>query len=930
MLLVFSTTFSFLFAQNNRITGKVVNEKNEPLAGVSVKIKGASAGTSTDVEGRYTISLAAGKNYELEFSSVNYETKTVTDVETSGAVTELNVVLILKAKEGENVVVSARRSSMKLESVNAAISFQKNTNTVASVISAESIRRSPDKNTGEVLKRTPGTSIQDGKYLVVRGLADRYNQAMLNGILLPSTEADRKTFSFDLFPSSMIDNIIINKAFVPELPGEWAGGLVQVNTRDIPSRNFFSLQGGTGFNTQTIGKDFYSYKGGKTDFLGIDDGTRALPSSYPSSNAFKTLPLAEKIAIGQQFESVWSADKGSAPINASLQASGGLVKNFRANRQLGVILGLTYNKNNRLIEYANNSYSVSNGVGGGLQATPDFLYNDNRYSQEILWGALGAITFQFNANNKISYKTLFNVNTADYTTMRSGTLQSGRAIFDSIRGTELGFKQNMFWNNQLSGEHNFPKQQLKFKWYGSFNILDAYIPDQRRLTYTKDNENNQPYEATISGVLSQQSGNRFYQFLNDYVYTGGGDLAKSFKMFGLSQTVKVGYMMQVRDRLFDSKPFSNYLATDNPSLKRLGPDQIFNTANFGVESNKFAFDQIQGNIYRYMANNILNAGFIQFDNQFSPALRVVWGLRVEDFDQLIGSVKTWDTRHQHSEVTDFLPGLNATLKLNSKTNLRLSGSQTVVRPELRELAGFQFYDFDLNATVQGSPGLKRTKITNADLRYELYPRAGETFNVGVFYKRFEKPIEQIFQRGGGGSSIFNFANPDNAEAYGAEVELRKKLDFVDALKNFTFITNLSYIKSKVSDGKLELDRPLQGQSKYLINAGLLYDLEKAGINASLLYNQIGERIAYVGTIGTGGDFAPDIWESSRPLLDFQLTKKIMKSKGEIRASMSDILNKKVYFYQNIDGNTRLNKDVDLYRFTRRFGSTVSLTFGYNF
>lgn len=931
MLFLVSFSVSLLQAQNNnKVSGKVVNEKNEPLAGVSVKIKGQDRGVSTDVEGRYTLTLATGQTYELEFSAVGYETKSITDVQSSGQATELNVVLTIKAKEGENVVVTARRSSMKLESVNAAISFQKNTNTVASVISAESIRRSPDKNTGEVLKRTPGTSIQDGKYLVVRGLADRYNQAMLNGILLPSTEADRKTFSFDLFPSSMIDNIIINKAFVPELPGEWAGGLVQVNTRDIPSKNFFNIQIGTGFNTQTAGKDFYTYKGGKTDFLGIDDGTRALPAAYPTSNEFKLLPLAEKIELGKQFENVWSTQAGNAPLNASLQANGGFVKNFKAKQQLGVILGLTYNKTNRLTKLANNGYSVSYNTGGELQATPDFLYDDDKYAEDVLWGALGAITYQFNANNKVSYKTLFNVNTTNYTTLRSGNFQAGRSVLDSISGTELAFKQNMFWNNQIMGEHNFPSKQIKLKWYGSFNILDAYIPDQRRLTYSKDNENNQPYEANISGVLSQQSGNRFYQFLNDYVYTAGGDVAKAFKAFGQGQTVKVGYLFQVRDRLFDSKPFSNYLSADNPTLKRLGPDQIFNPENFGTEANKFAFDQITGNIYRYMANNILNAGFIQFDNQFSPAIRVVWGVRVENFDQLMGSVYKYDPRHSHTEVLDFLPGLNATLKLNSKTNLRLSGSQTVVRPELRELASFQFYDFDLNATVQGSPGLQRTKITNADLRYELYPRAGETFNVGVFFKHFEKPIEQIFQRGGGGSSIFNFVNPDQAEAYGAELELRKKLDFVDALKNFTFISNLSYIKSKVTDKKLDLDRPLQGQSSYLINAGFLFDLEKAGFNASLLYNQIGERIAYVGTIGTSGDFSPDIWESSRPLLDFQATKKIIQSKGEIRLSVSDILNKKVYFYQNIDGNTKLNKDADLYRFTRQFGTTVSLTFGYNF
>lgn len=921
-------------AQTTRLTGKVLNDKNDPIAGASVKITGQATGVATDVEGRYNLNLEPGKKYELEFSVIGYETKTVSDVEViNGQVNELNVILTTKAKEGEEVVVSARRTSARLESVNAAISFQKNTNTVASVISAESIRRSPDRNTGEVLKRTPGTSVQEGKYLVVRGLADRYNQAMLNGILLSSTEADRKTFSFDLFPASMIDNIIINKAFVPELPGEWAGGLVQVNTRDIPAKGFFNIQIGTGFNTQTISNDFYSYKGGKTDFLGIDDGTRGLPKSYTTKNEFKVLSLPEKIAVAKEFENVWAADKVSSPINASFQASGGFNKKFGGQKQLGVILGLTYNKSNRFVKLTNNGFAFSDAGSGGSLVTPEFLYTDNRYSSEVLWGALGAVTFQFNANNKISYKTIFNVNTTDYTTVRIGTLNNGRAVLDSLRGTELGFKQNMFWNNQLSGEHNFSKYQAKLRWYGAFNILDAYIPDQRRLTYSKDNENNRPYLANISNVLSQQSANRFYQFLNDYIYTAGADLSKNFKAFSQTQSIKVGYLLQIRDRLFDSKPFSIYLPSNNEPLRMLGPDQIFSPGNFGDGTNNmFAFDAFDVNIYRYLANNILNAGYIQFDNQFSKAFRVVWGVRVENFDQLMGSVKAWDPRHSHTEVTDFLPGLNATLRVNNKTNIRITGSQTVVRPELRELAPFQFFDFDLNATVQGSSGLKRTKITNADIRYELYPRGGETFSVGVFYKHFDKPIEQIFQLGGGGSSIINFSNPDKATAYGVELEFRKRLDVLDVLKNFTFLTNLSYIKSKVEDKKLDLDRPLQGQSNYLINAGLLYDLEKAGLSSSILFNQIGKRIAFVGATASGSGISefPDTWEAARPLLDFQVAKKLLKSKGEIKLNVSDILNQTAYFYQNTDGNTKLNKNVDKYRFTRKFGTTFSLTFGYNF
>jgi TonB-dependent receptor len=924
-LLIILTTATLAQAQTLRLSGKVVNEKNEPLTGVSVKLSGSSAGTATDVEGRYSLSITEG-THTIEFSAVGYGQKQISDVTVKGGqLNELNVTLQPVSKDLGGIRVTATRSTASRETVNAAIQFQKNTNTVAQVVSAETIRRSPDRNTGEVLKRTPGASLQEGRFIVVRGLADRYNQAMVNGVLLSSTEADRKSFSFDLFPANMIDNIIINKAFVPELPGEWAGGLIQVNTRDIPTRNFLSIQAGTGFNTQTIGNDFYTYQGGKWDWLGFDDGTRELPSSYTSKSRFDALTPAQKTAIGTEFQNVWSPEIGSAPLNASFQASAGFNARFRDNKALGGILAITYSRNNRWQKSTNSGYAFP----GGDVFTTDFSYTDDRYSQDVLLGALGNLTYQFNSNNKISWKNLFNINTTDYFTNRRGIELGNSAVFDSVRGYELAFKQNTFYNTQLTGEHNFTSTGLRFKWYGSFNILDSYIPDQRRLVYTRNSvDPNDPYRLLLSNTLSQRSGNRFYQFLNDYIYTAGGDLSYGFDAFGNKQTVKGGYLFQVKDRLFDAKPFSVYLPLDNPSLKLLSPDRVFAPQNFGNgDDNKFAFDAIKGSLYRYVANTILNAGYVQFDNQFSDLLRVVWGLRVEHYDQLVGSVKKSDPRHTYSKVIDYLPGVNLNFRVNSRNNIRVSASQTVVRPEFRELANFNYYDFDLNASVQGNPALERTKITNLDLRYELYPRAGEVLTAGVFYKKFDKPIEQVFNLGAGGASSFNFQNPDEATSYGVELELRRKLDFAEALKNITFLANASYIYSRVKDDdkSLNIDRPLQGQSNYLLNFGLLYDAPTPGLNITFLYNQIGKRIAFAG----GQDY-PDIWEGTRPILDLQMAKKLLKNKGEVRLNVSDILNRKLYFYQNTDGNTKLDRTSDALRFVRQYGTSVNISFGYNF
>ena len=921
---ILTTVLTLLFtfnalAQTVKLNGRVINSKNEIIQGASVKIVGTGQGTQSGVDGWFTLNLTQGKKYELEISAVDYITKNIDDVEVlANQVNELIITLEVKPKELAGVVVSATRSSARKESAASVIAFQKNTNTVASVISAESIRRSPDRNTGEVIKRTPGASLQEGRFIVVRGLADRYNQAMMNGILLTSTEPDRKSFSFDLIPAPMIDNIIINKAFVPEFPGEWAGGLIQVNTKDIPSKGFLNIQLGTGFNSQTIGNDFYREKRGNLDWLGVDDGARALPPSYTTKSNFDILSPAEKTAIGKEMPNRWVAEKATAPLNVSFQANGGFATQL-LGKKFGGTLGITYNKSNRLVYLQNRFNSISNG-----SFTTQSDYADDKYGQEISAGAIGTLSMQLSPAHKLSLKSLINVNTLNSVTQRGG--EDSQRNDPIITGSEFTFKQNTFFTVQLSGDHSIVSP-LKLKWYGAFNILDGYIPDQRRIAYSQFTPQD-PYRLVVSNTLSQQSGSRIYQSLSDYIYTAGGDLNYTFKMFDQKQSLKAGYMLQIKDRLYDAKLFAIYLPTDNDALRQLPADRIFAPENFGDGTgNKFGFDAIKGNTFRYLANTILNAGFIQFDNEFSKAVRVVWGLRVENYDQLVGSVKTWDPRHTYSKVTDFLPGLNATFKLNTKTNLRLSGSQTVIRPELRELSFLNIYDFELNASVQGNPALKRTKVTNADLRYEIYPRSAETFSVGVFYKYFNDPIEQLFNAASGGASTFSFQNAKKANSYGAELEIRKKLDFVNLLKNFMVQANFAYINSEVKDAGLKVQRPLQGQSPYVINGSLLYDLEESGLNITVLFNRIGHRLAYVGNLDDG--FA-DIYEAPRSVLDLQLSKKFLKNKAEIKVNISDLLNQKLYFYQNADtNNLDLQKGEDAYRFTRKFGTTFGISLNYS-
>lgn len=901
-------------AQKAKLSGKVTNAKNEVLIGVTIFLKSdKGVATKSDVEGRFVFNIDVKKEYALTFSYVGYKEKTVSNLiaNTIGEELTYDVLLEESGKKLADVVVSATRTGNKGETVNALIAFQKNTNTVASVISSETIKRSPDRNTAEILKRTPGASIQEGKFIIVRGLADRYNQAMLNGVLLTSTEPDRKTFSFDLFPSQIIDNIIINKAFVPELPGEWAGGLIQVNTKDIPNKNFFNVQVSTSYNTIATGKDFYKDKGGKTDWLGIDDGSRSLPTGYTTKSNFDTNSIGAKTAFGKTMSNNWVPIKTVASPNFAVQMNGGFSGTL-FGKKMGGMLGINYAKNQRFQD----NFNQQNTLNGTNNFSTIYKYADEKYIQDINMGAIAGLSLYFNPLNKISYKAIVNVKSDNAYTSRTG---NEYARGDLMKGNEFNFSQNVFFTNQLNGEHSLTNK-LKFNWYGAFNILDSYSPDQRRVLYTKSETGTDPYVLNISNSLSQQSGSRIFQNLSDYIYTGGGDLAYKLNQ----QTIKVGYILQVKDRLYDAKLFANFLPADNPTLRALAPSVVFAPENFGTGTdNKFAFDAIKGRNFRYMANTILNAGYLQFDNKVAEKLRIVWGLRVEDYDQLVGSVKKWDPRHTYSKVTDYLPGVNATYKIAQNSNLRVTGSQTVIRPELRELSFLNIYDFELNASVQGNPTLKRTKITNTDIRYEIYPASGEVFTAGVFFKNFSNPIEQIYSEGSGGSSTFSFQNAKKAITYGIELEARKKIN-----KYFTFQANASLINSKIEDKALKINRQLQGQSPYLVNLGLLYDVADKGFNATLLFNQIGQRIYLVGDM-LAGSASPDIYEAPRSLIDFQMSKKILDRKAEIKLTVSDILNQKQIFYQNITSNMKYEAGIDAIRFSRKFGSTFGISFNYS-
>lgn len=909
------------FAQRGILSGKVSDNRNLPVVGATIQEVKTGKSLLTDLHGYFQINLPAGTGYEIKVTAIGHVTKKLNQISIQeNRVTTLNITLSNASVELENVVITL---PAKTESINSMIRYQKNTPAVAQVLSAEAIGRAPDKDVGDALKRVTGISIQEGKYVNIRGLGDRYNQAMLNGVMLSSTEPDRNTFAFDIFPSAIVENIIINKTFLPEYPGEWAGGLIQVNTKGIPRSDFLNIKLGTSMNTKTIGKNFYRRPGGKLDWLGFDDGSRALPDEFPTKSRFARLNDAQKNAWGKKIASgSWGYEKKSgafATLGQSLQLNGGFTGKL-AGKRVGGVLSLSYSRSRKNLDYKNKSYNIH-----GNKAEESFNYFNQKSSQDILLGAMGNFSLKLNEHHQFTFRSLFNAHTITHTTLRTGKDYEANSIEgEYVKAFEYGFKSNLFFNTQISGEHNFPSLKTKLKWYGSFGILDQYIPNQRRIQFNKAPGNeNAPWLALISNTLSQKTGSIFYSNLSDYLYNAGAGLTHKFKIAGTHQVIKAGYNLQIKDRLYNARPFAISLPSSDPALKQSGLDQIFQPGNFGEDG--FQFDEISGIYYRYIANSILHAGYVQLENSVGKFLEVAWGVRYENFDQLVGSKDVLDPRHTHRIAGDFLPAINITAKLNRKTNLRIAAAQTVIRPEFRELTGMAFYDFELGATVVGNPNLLRTKVSHLDLRVEYYPDAGELFTAGVFYKYFDNPIELAFnQSGAGSSSTFNYLDNEGstAKTYGAEVEFRKQLNFIPSLKNFTLQGNFSYIFNRVSFATKSLNRPMQGQSPYLINAGLEYDSEKTGWSGTLLFNQAGRRILYVGN-----EAVPAIWEAPRPLLDLQVAKKLWNDRGTITLNVTDLLNRQANFYHDLDGD-KLYTKTDALVIQRNYGTGVSLSLSY--
>jgi hypothetical protein len=915
-------------AQTGKISGKVVDAENgTPLVGATVVLAGDSKkGVHTDVEGRFFVTVERNKKYTLIISNVGYAEKQVSDVEVTGAdAATVNISLERAGKQLQNVEVKA---SIRKENLSSLYLAQKNSSSISDGISAEVIKRSPDRNTGEVLKRVSGASVQDNKFVIIRGLSERYNVSMLNNSILPSTEADKKAFSFDIIPSSVVDNLVIYKSATPDLPGDFAGGAVKVLTKDYPARKLSELNVSISYNSLTTGKNFYKgYPDGKYDALGFFDNSRLIPGPfYRHRYGFVSNSTDFKLATTKMFPNTFGYEPARQSLpSISVSYTGGNTAVLKNGNKLGYVYSIGYGNGRAVIEKERSEYD----------RTPRFLYDyfTDGYDEKNNLTALLNLTYSY-GKSKISFKNLFNNTFVKTEGIRRGENYENSPDIFYVKSSNTEATQAGLINSVVEGLHKL-NGDWTVDWNGSFGYTYKNQPDQRILTFRSLDNDPSTYYIKLNNENSPEIRNagRVYSFLGEYIYGAAANATKQFNWLGQVQKLKVGTLNTYRDRSVTVLGLGYVsLAVDPANGYQNGKtiyeskattfNTLFTEQNIAQDSLSLA--NIETNSTDYTANAMLNAGYVMLDNKFNDNIKLTWGARIERYHQELSARNKGTKKYDN---TDVLPSLLFTYALNNKTNIRVAGFQSVNRAEFRELADYSVYDYDANVVVKGNPNLVRSKNSNADLRYEWFPAAGEVLSASVFYKYFDKPIEQVNR----GNDVYGYDNADHATTYGAEIEIRKKLDFIGGpvFDQLTFYTNAAYIKGSVQFNGLDISSPMQGQSPYLINGGLNYTAANDGFSINALYNRIGPRLRYRAV--SGG--ALDIYEKPRDVIDMQVSKKLLQNKLEAKLTVSDILAQPYSWYYKFESNPsnigyKASDDKIINKM--KYGTTVSLSLKYSF
>ncbi len=838
------------------MTGKITSSKTKKdIKGVEVIIQGPEQIVKTNNKGNFSIDLPEG-TYRLIFNHPEFMTKMVQSAKVEAGKKEHISIMMDPIYKMQKVVVSSTEMS---GSLSALLEEERASPNVVNILSAEQMSRAGDSDIAQALRRVSGLTLVEDKFVYVRGMGERYSSVLLNGARLPSTDPNRRVIELDLLPTSFMKGAVVHKSYSPDLPASFGGGTISLRTKEYPTDFTANISTSTGYRTGTTFEDGYTYHGGKYDFTGYDDGTRELPGDVPSEKLSYSMPPDELQNIGRSFQDVYDVDKETIDPDFDFGFDFGDSFSPEKDIEFGYSAGMKYSQSWETRD--DETFRKLNIGSQGASIGDDCDYNWTK--RDIVTEGFLSLGAQLDKGQRLDSTTLYIHKTSD--TARKDHCYVDDEAANLLEETLSWVERDLFFQ-QIAGDHSFEEPYpFDLNWQVSYGKAEWYVPDER-VTYYYDQEDK--LEWALFGGYGQDSRN--FKELDDDIY----DLSMSID-FPIKQdlfqdfSIKTG--TKVIDRERDSKirrfkfyPESMRNVYDLVESKQykeeiLTPDHI-NPEEFVIEETTLPND-------KYQANQEVKSFFGLADIRLNNYFGLTGGLRYEDGSinidtfELSGKKVSTDL-----ETEDFLPAIAATwfIKGDDKTKLRLAFSQTLNRPDFKELSLAPYYDPVSKRIVRGNPALQQTDILNYDLRFEHFFSQNENISFSLFYKDFDQPIERIQI-----SSVQeerSFINADSAELYGFEMEVLKDLKFIhDSLYNFYLSANYAYIESdsEIKPGQTSTDmqiditnykHALQGQPEYTYNLILGYENQKTDTVANLLLNGQGEQIDALGTEGLGDQY----------------------------------------------------------------------------